>query len=307
MMTHRNMLRGALVGALISLVAVMLVSLPAHGDQQITVSVGDQSRTCLVHLPPAYDGTRPLPLVIAIHGSGGNGKGMAQTTGFNALADQYNFIAAYPDAVGAKRSWYSLYGSVPGGQGVLGDDVDDVGFIRTLIDTLHTSFHTDPARVFACGHSSGAYMAYRVAIDLPDQIAAVGVVNGSLGIKLRDGKPSVPDIPRPAAPVSVIHIRGGKDNLVKFEGALTPRVVTKSVPECIQLFVKADGCATPGTETTDEVNGVTRTLYAGGKAGTAVELVIAQNCNHNWPIPQYGLSASQELWDFFSRHPKLVR
>ncbi|MEI6503251.1 MAG: redoxin domain-containing protein, partial [Armatimonadota bacterium] len=49
----------------------------ATGDQQITVDVGGLKRTCLLHLPPAYDGTRQLPVVIALHGARGNGKGMA--------------------------------------------------------------------------------------------------------------------------------------------------------------------------------------------------------------------------------------
>ena len=233
---------------------------------------------------------------------------MAGTTGFNVMADKEGFIVAYPDGiVGKNRGWNALFGKpIPGGQGAQVDDVDDVGFIRELIDLLHASYHTDASRVFVCGHSAGAYMAYRVAIDLADRVAAAGVVNGLLGIRLLDGKPSIPDIPVPVAPVSLIHICGGKDKLVKFGGVLTPKVIAKSVPDCILHFVKANGCVTAGQETKDAVNGVVRTLYSKGKAGTEVELVIVANCNHNWPIPQNGLSASQELWDFFSKHPNAV-
>jgi polyhydroxybutyrate depolymerase len=241
-----------------------------------------------------------------MHGSGGTDSGMANMTGFNALADKEGFIVAYPNGmVGANRGWNALFGKpIPGGQGAQVDDVDDVGFVRLLIDQLHNSYHTDPSRVFVCGHSAGAYMAYRVAIDLADRVAAVGVVNGSLGIRLLDGKPSVPDIPSPVAPVSIIQIRGGKDKLVKAEGVQTERVLAKSLEECIQHFVKADGCTTPGRESTDAEHGLVRTLYSGGKAGTEVELVIVQNANHNWPSSQQGLSTTEELWDFFSRHPK---
>jgi GH35 family endo-1,4-beta-xylanase len=91
---------------------------------------------------------------------------------------------------------------------------------------------------------------------------------------------------------------------VKFEGFRTARVFVKSVPECIQTFVTANGCNTPGKETRDSKHGVIRTVYTGGRDGTEVELVIVENCDHNWPIPQYGLSASEALWDFFSRHPR---
>ena len=278
------------------------------GDQQITVRVGDQERTCLVHLPPSYDGKRRLPLVVALHGSGGNGASMAKMTGFDALADKEGFIAAYPDGLVSKtRGWNSLFGTISGGTGPLSDDVDDVALFRSLLDRLHDSYHTDPARIFVCGHSAGGYMSYRLAIELADRIAAAGIVNGSLGIKSLDGKPVAVTIPKPTASISLIHICGAQDHAVKFAGAQTPKNLFRSVPDCIRHFVEANGCVTPGKETKDAEHGVVRTLYSGGKARTEVELVIVENCGHNWPIPQYGLSASQELWNFFSRHPKLER
>lgn len=307
-MTPRVLSGGAVVGALLLLLLASgcVAQNKAHTDY-IKVAVGDVTRTAVVRVPAAYDGVRPLPLVIAIHGAGGTGVGMGFT--FNALADSEGFIAAYPDGVtGDNRGWTALYGlPIAGGHGAQVDDVDDVGFIRTLIDKLHAAYHTDPARVFVCGHSSGAYMAYRVANDLADQVAAAGIVNGSIGIRLLNVEPSIPDIPAPAAPISIIHVRGGKDNLVKFEGGKAVRVLAWSVPQCLDHFIKADGCATPGQVTRDERHAVTRTLYAGGKAGTEVELVIAENANHNWPSPAQGLDTSQELWDFFSRHPKLTQ
>jgi polyhydroxybutyrate depolymerase len=274
--------------------------------ESVTVQLGTQKRTCLVHLPPAYDGQYPLPLVIALHGSGGTGAGMARLTGFDVLADKAGFIAAYPDGmVGRNHGWNALFGKpIPGGEGAQVDDVDDVGFIRALIDQLHSSYHTDPARVFVCGHSAGAYLSYRVAIDLADRIAAAGVVNGSMGIRLLEGKPSIPEIPKPLAAVSIIHICGAKDRLVKFAGGQTVRVLAKSVPECLQHFVQADRCTTPGKETQDAEHGLRRTLYSGGQGGTEVELVLVENGDHNWPTLQQGLATSQELWDFFSRHPQ---
>ncbi len=288
------------------LVAPVGIAVPAANrwGQLITVQVGAQSRTCVVHLPPAYDGKAALPVVIVMHGARGSGQGMAAYTGFNAVADQNGFIAAYPDGIAGDHTWNALFGTIPGGEGVLADDVDDVAFLRALITYLHGNYHTDPARVFACGHSAGAYMAYRAAVELPDLIAAAGVVNGSLGIKSLDGTPCDVTIPTPAEPVSLIHIHGKQDAAVKFEGAQTPKNLFRSTPDCIRFFVQADQCATPGQDTRDEQNGVSRTLYTGGQRGTEVELVIVDRCGHGWPTPEVGLSASRELWDFFSKHPK---
>lgn len=277
------------------------------GDSQITLQVNGQRRTCLLHVPSAHGDGRLLPLVIAFHGSGGSGRGMAGMTGFSALADKHGFIAAYPDGIIGKGLWNTLFGRLSGGEGVLADDVDDVAFIRELIDSLQASHHADPNRVFVCGHSAGAYLSYRLAVELSDRIAAAGIVNGSLGIKSLDGKPVQREIPKPVGPVSVIHICGKKDNAVKFVGAQTPKNLFKSVPDCIQFFVKTNGCAPTGRETHDAEHAVTRTLYSGGKAGTEVELIVVENCGHNWPLPPTGLSASQELWDFFAKHPKASR
>jgi poly(3-hydroxybutyrate) depolymerase/peroxiredoxin len=276
---------------------------PARGDQQISLQVGALTRTCVVHLPPAYDGKRELPVVIGFHGGRGTGKDM-KGTGLTALADQYGFIAAYPDGIAGDHTWNGLFGKIPGGEGLLADDVDDIAFTKALIDTLHTSYQTDPARVFVCGYSAGAYMAYRVAVELSDMIAAAGIVNGSLGIKSLDSVPCGATIPAPVAPVSLIHICGKQDGVVKFAGAQTPKNLFKSVPDCVDFFVQANQCATPGMDTNDAAAGVSRTLYTGGKEGTEVELVIVERANHSWPTAREGLVSSQALWDFFSTHPK---
>jgi hypothetical protein len=144
----------------------------------------------------------------------------------------------------------------------------------------------------------------RLAVELSDQIAAAGVVNGSLGIKSVDGQPVAVTIPEPVAPISVIHISGKKDTTVKFQGSQTPKNLFKSALDCIQMFVKANECTAPAKDTRDVAQGIVRTRYSGGKAGTEVELVVVENCGHEWPGDRHGLSASKVLWDFFSAHPK---
>lgn len=275
-------------------------------DRQVSLQVGALTRTCLVHVPAPREGAGPMPLVITLHGARGSGSGAVGMSGFDAMADRYGFVAAYADGIAADRSWNGLFGKIPGGQGILADDVDDIAFLRALIGLLHTTCNTDPARVFVCGHSAGAYMAYRTGVELSDLVAAVGIVNGSLGIKSLDGKPCGATIPAPVAPVSVIHIAGLKDGVVKFAGAQTPKNLFKSAPDCIGFFVEANQCNATGKETVDDATGVTRTLYSGGKAGTEVELVTVANCDHSWPTVAQGLSASQELWSFFSTHPKTI-
>src|SRR3972149_6035846 len=56
------------------------------------------------------------------------------------------------------------------------NNVDDVGFVRALIDELATLINIDPGRVYATGFSNGAIMVYRLACELSDRIAAIGPV-----------------------------------------------------------------------------------------------------------------------------------
>src|SRR2546422_8107695 len=42
------------------------------GSAPLTVSSGGLPRSALVHVPPAGNGSQPLPLVVAFHGAGGN-------------------------------------------------------------------------------------------------------------------------------------------------------------------------------------------------------------------------------------------
>jgi polyhydroxybutyrate depolymerase len=276
-------------------------------DEQVTVQVGAQTRTCAVHLPPGYDGIHPLPLVVLLHGNGGTGQGMVNGTGFGQLADREGFILACPDGIsGRNRGWNVPFGApVTDGPDEPVKQMDDVGFIRSLIDQLHTSYHTDPSRVFVCGHSAGACMAYRLAVELADRVAAAGIVNGILMAWLPGGEAASADVPRPAAPISLIHIRGGQDRLADSgRGMRYTKVLAWSVAQCIEHFANADGCTMPGTESRDAEHGVIRTLYTGGRNRTEVELVIVQNAAHPWPTEREGLSATEELWAFFSRHPK---
>ena len=279
------------------------------GESVLTLESGGKTRTCVVHLPKGFDDKQPIPVVISYHGAGGTGIGFIPT--FRHAADKYHFIVACPDGiVGKSHVWNSLLGHGDAGgqnaQGVGADDVDDVAYTRDLLKALRAKYNTNPARQYVCGFSSGAYMASRAAVDLSDEFAAATIVCGSLGTRLNaDGKLTIEN-PAPALPISVLTFYCKKDGLIKWDGAITKLGVIKSIPDCVKTFAKADGCATPVTETRDAKKGVERTIYMGGKAGTEVKLVIVENLNHSWPQLKDGVDANEEMWDFFSKHPKLA-
>jgi polyhydroxybutyrate depolymerase len=293
---------GAVLLALLAVVLYRLSSNHSVSDQQISVKVKGQERTCFIHMPPQNGHSQLLPLVIAFHGSHGTGRAMAASTNLNALADEKGFIAACPD--GILGNWNCLLGEASGDFGRLLAKHDDVAFTRALIDLLCNSFNADPDRVFVFGHSSGAHMCYRLALELPDKIAAAGIVEGAISILSVDGKPVTTEIPKPRGMVSLMQICGGKDDRMSFNGRQTPKSKILPVLDSLQLFLTANGCADTPKKTDDSDGGVHRTLYSDCKAGTAVELVILDNCPHIWPGDGYGLATSRALWEFFLSHPK---
>lgn len=275
-------------------------------DETISIEVGQFKRTFLLHLPSNDADERALPLVIALHGANSDGRAMRKMSGFDALADRNGFAVAYPNGLAGQRTWNSLFGHVPEGQGILSDEVDDVEFIRQLILTLRKSNSIDPSRVYVCGFSAGAYMTYRLAIELPDLIAAVGVVNGSIGVKSVNSKPTLDRIPEPDVPISLIHVRGASDRMVNAEGGSTPKNRFLSTENCVSLFVRADECKSDPTLIHNNEGSVTRSVYGHGKRGTEVQLVVVDHCGHAWPGRSTGFATSEELWKFFKGHAKHI-
>src|SRR3984957_19425132 len=76
-----------------------------------------------VHVPPVL----PVgsPVLIQLHGGGGNGRGLDHLTRFHPLADQERFAVVSPSAFA--RHW---------NDGRFPDTADDVGFLATLIDCV---------------------------------------------------------------------------------------------------------------------------------------------------------------------------
>ena len=196
----------------------LLFAAETSTDLPAKLDVGDAHRSFLLHVPPNFDKTKSLPLLILLHGGQGHGKGIANLTLMNDKADMEGFVVAYPDGF-----WNSQFAppSAANSNGKPADyELDDVAFISAMIDTLHTSRNIDLNRVYRRqDFRLTDFMAYRAAFELPDKIAAVGVVCGAIGIKSVNSVPALDKLPEPKGPISLIHIAGKKDQNVLFEGA----------------------------------------------------------------------------------------
>lgn len=267
---------------------------------------GGRTRTFHYHLPPQV---RPeAPLVLALHGRFGQGKGMARHTGLDALADEGGFIAVYPD--GVDRSWADGRGTSPADQ----QGVDDVGFLTALVDDFIQQFGADRRRVYAAGMSNGAMMSYRLACERADRFAAIAPVAALMGQALAAGC-------APARPVSVLAIVGTEDPLVPIQGGEVSgdRGPVLSAAESRLKWAALNGCEgepavsleperAPGDGTR-----IRREAHGPCREGSEIVFHIVEGGGHTWPggtqyLPKaligrtsQELDASRTLWEFFQR------
>ena len=137
---------------------------------------GGRTRTWHAYLP-AQRAAAPA-LVFVLHGS--NGDWIQARTGyaydFDALAETEGFIPIYPD--GFEGHWNDCRKAGPYAANAL--DIDDVGFLRALVEKFAAEHGVDRRRVFATGISNGGQMALRLALEAPELVRAVAPVAASL-------------------------------------------------------------------------------------------------------------------------------
>jgi polyhydroxybutyrate depolymerase len=197
-------------------------------------------------------------------------------------------------------------------------NADDVGFALAVLRDVARNVSVDPARVYATGHSNGAMMAYRMAIDASDRIAAIAPVAGAMQAT---GFP-------PPRPVPVLHVHSVDDPRALYGGGLAPpfpgtqnRVTHRAVEPELQKWVALDRCPSESrtvehrTAPSRGVPDHTATLLVWGPCagGTEVQLWKLTGAGHGWPgghvqLPEkimgpetVVIDAALEVWRFVSR------
>jgi predicted esterase len=137
-----------------------------HGDfHRAYRSVVDETlQPYRLFVPDAYDGATPAPLLIALHGSGGDESDFFD--GYDSLlkpeAQRLGFLVVCPKG----REPNSGY------RGAAEQDVFDV------LAEVRRDYLVDARRIYLMGHSMGAFAAWRLAADRPELFAALGAISG---------------------------------------------------------------------------------------------------------------------------------
>jgi polyhydroxybutyrate depolymerase len=291
---------------------------PASGTYLQTTPLHYQwsPRTYLLHVPAGYDEQKTWPLVVALHGAFSTAGSFETKSGFSDLADRAGFVVAYPNGIGVLghlQHWNAGHCC-----GLAEEDhVDDVGFLRYVIDDVARKVRIDPQRVYVAGHSNGAMLAYQFAAENSEKIAAVCVVAGSLGSARSKGAQTHTTGP-PAEPVPLLAIHGRQDACVPFAGGSGVRRGGRcyvSVLDSVGLWARYCGCHPTPEISGDPHGGPSLLTWRDAQGDSWASLYILDHWEHAWPgacncrqlPPEHPLrtfDAAEVIWDFFSQHPQ---
>lgn len=264
-----------------------------------------------VHVPPSYDPQKPTPVVFCIHGLGQNAI-MFCTTGADMIpkSDAEGFILVMPN--GYQNSWN---GGTCCGAAVT-EKLDDVALMKAIFKEVSGHLNVDLSRVYATGLSNGGYMSYRLACEASDIFVAVAPGAGAIGMNdIGGGTAASGDFAtcKPSEPVSVLHLHGTADALVRYalqkpsldriameNGCMTStRAATQPASSGDTQCVSYEGCKEGVDVTGCTVMGGGHVWFGNATCGTgsagACAIVGANSMS---------LNNTNVIWEFFKAHPR---
>ena len=277
------------------------------GDTRHTLEHGGRSRVYRVHVPASYRSEAPAPLLLALHGGGGSMDymGRDENYGLITLSERTGLVLVLPNGISRLRSGMLATWNAGDCCGAARDEqVDDVGYIRRVLEQVQRQLRIDPQRIYATGMSNGAMMAYRLACELPGVFSAIAAVAGT-----DNTQTCTPD-----RAVSVLHIHARNDSHVLYEGGAGPEAVERSlitdfrsVPETVARWGERNSCPkTP--QRVLEKDGAWCERYAPCAGGSQLQLCVTAAGGHSWPggskrrgeAPTQVISANELMWSFFT-------
>lgn len=188
---------------------------PSSGFSLWTKRIDGYLRRAELYVPTSLPSDRPAPLLIQLHGGGGNISASKSTTRnmFIDKADAEHFILVMAEAVFNDGETGGHWND---GRGFAeykshAENIDDVKYFRTLIDELSQSYSgIDTSRIYLFGASNGGFMTQRLACSFTDRIAAFASNVASIA-------PAIADTCNPATPRPILITNGTEDTLIRYD------------------------------------------------------------------------------------------
>lgn len=260
-----------MIRQLVLSVMLLLCAAQAHAEIAEPGSLvhDDVERVHYLYVPPSAG--PETPLVVALHGMGGNAANLRFGIGLTEVAAQAGYAVVYPQGVRlpqGSRHWNAGFDMM---------EVDDLGYLTALVRDITRTHGLSTEGTVMFGISMGGYMAYHMGChsDLP--LAGIIVVAGSM-------HPSDIAACPGAGSTSLLHIHGVLDPLIPFAGGghwSDPGAKAVGVPQLVARWAKAAAATqAPALTSHPKVRALRRMNDA---AGTEVQLLALPAFGHDWP------------------------
>lgn len=264
---------------------------------------GYTDRSYDLAVPDDYDG-QAAPVLLVLHGGGGSRFGALKVacpdsdidapSCLHARALARGFVVVAPDGTAGKIGNFRTWNAGGGGgkyrctSGLACEqNVDDVSYIRALLDHVGERVNVDARRVFVTGLSNGGAMSHRVACELSDRVAAVVPVGGAMQLTVNAQC-------APSRPVPVLQVHGTDDPCWRFDGGAPtcsdlvgqPGKEHVSVQDSMNQWAHINGCSGDPAEVTMEdpvADGTETVRLTWPGCGADTELLRIEGGGHTWP------------------------
>lgn len=243
---------------------------PTNGT--VTKYIG--TRSYELHVPPGLSGTS-VPVVLMLHGGGGNGRIYEGITGLSSYADaKKKFILAYPNS-----QMYGFWNYAEGSS--------EVTFLKNVATNIASSYCVDPKRVFVTGHSNGGLMSDRLACDAASTFAAFAPYAGSSAQESLQPSGMGGCSPSRTVPYAFFHGDGDTSAPIAYQQANR------------DWWLEHNGCTSGPVHSTDSYG--TLDKYCAGATEIWWRVYVGQS--HAWPTGAMGTDLHDRMWSFFQAHP----
>lgn len=276
-----------------------------------SILVDNKNRTYLVNLPTNFAPNKKYPLLFAFHGGGGNMYHMSTKYGIVEKSNELGFIAVFPN--GFSRNRNDTLGTWNAGNccGIArNSNVDDIQFVRDLVETMKIKFPIDSNKIYATGMSNGAMLSYRLACEMSDTFKAIAAVAGTDNTAFCE----------PNKLPHILHIHARNDENVPIQGGMGDRSFKKHVTEFTSLNSTINKWLSFSDfkykkETILQNSEVTCEKYITIKK-QHIQVCITEDGAHSWPgakerrgtrligrdkpTTSTSINANDEMWKFFN-------
>lgn len=248
-------------------------------------------REYIQYVPAIYDGSEAVPVVFCFHGLGDT-MGNFFSIGMDAVADTANFITIFPQALVDEFTSSTAWNSGAGLFGIYPNtDVDDVGFVLAMLDSLNNYYNIDLNRIYATGFSMGGFFSNKLACQHPGVFEAVASVAGTIGSAVEC---------TPASPLRIAHFHGTADATVGY----TNNNFGLDVVDWQNLWADKNDCIgeAVGGPLADSANDgftVDYERYGNCDGNSEVVLYTVNGADHIWLTAANDISYTTEIWRFF--------